>query len=56
MDKGYQGAGEIVRAVIPNKKSKNGILTDEEESGNKKISSNGIMAENFLGECVGFGI
>lgn len=48
MDKGYQGAEEILRAVIPKRKPRNGVLTSEDTRRNKKIASDRIIVEMFL--------
>ena len=46
MDKGYQGAVDLIRAIIPNK-GKN--LSKEDKLRNKKIARNRIICENFYG-------
>ena len=46
MDKGYQGAVELIRAIIPNK-GKN--PSNDDELRNKKIARNRIICENFYG-------
>ena len=49
MDKGYQGAADDLRAVIPKKKPVRGLLSREDEEYNKKLSSGRILVENFFG-------
>ena len=46
MDKWYQGAENLIRAIIPNK-GKN--PSKEDELRNKKIARNRIICENFYG-------
>jgi hypothetical protein len=45
-DKGYQGASEKIRAILP---SKGNDLSREENARNKKIAKNRIICENFYG-------
>ena len=45
-DKGYQGATEKIRAILP---SKGKDLSREENTRNKKIAKNRIICENFYG-------
>lgn len=47
MDKGYQDAGEMVLAITPKKKPKNGILSREAEAENRKVASDRIIGEMF---------
>lgn len=49
MDKGYQGAAEQVRAIIPAKKPKGNDLSRRDIESNKKIASDRIIVENFFG-------
>ena len=49
MDKGYQGATENTRAVIPKKKPPRGVLENEDIKHNRKLSSAGIIVENYFG-------
>ena len=49
MDKGYQGAADILCAVIPKKKPVRGFLSLIDEEFNKKLSSDRILVENFFG-------
>lgn len=44
-DKGYQGANEIIRSIIPTK----GANTKEEKIRNNKIAKNRVICENFYG-------
>lgn len=46
MDKGYQGAAELVRAILP-KRGRN--LGEEDESRNDKIAKSRVICENFYG-------
>ncbi|RQM29211.1 hypothetical protein B5M09_011706 [Aphanomyces astaci] len=48
-DKGYQGIQHEVRAVLPSKKPKGGILTFEEQRRNDAIASDRVVVENFFG-------
>ena len=48
MDKGYQGAADVLRAVIPKKRPVRGPLSREDEEYNKKLSSDRILVENFF--------
>jgi hypothetical protein len=52
-DKGYQGAGEILRSTIPKKKPKNGVLTPADKKRNERLSSDRIIVENFFGRLSG---
>jgi hypothetical protein len=45
-DKGYQGAVELLRAILPNKGKE---LSREDTNRNKKIAKNRIVCENFYG-------
>lgn len=45
-DKGYQGAAELCRAILP-KKGRN--LTDEDDERNDRIASDRVICENFYG-------
>ena len=45
-DKGYQGAVEFIRAILPNKGK---TLSREDQTRNKKIAKNRIICENFYG-------
>lgn len=45
-DKGYQGASELLRAILPEKGDE---LTEEDKVRNKKIAKNRIICENFYG-------
>ena len=45
-DKGYQGAVELIRAILPNKGK---TLSREDQTRNKKIAKNRIICENFYG-------
>ena len=47
VDKGYQGAADVLRAVIPQKKPVRGIIPREDELCNKKFSSVRILVENY---------
>jgi len=54
-DKGYQGSAEFLRTIIPKRKPANGLLTRGGEEKNRKISSDRVLVENYLGGSVGFG-
>ncbi len=49
LDKGYQGAQQYVRAIIPKKKPHGKLLTIEEENWNATVASDRIIVENFFG-------
>ena len=49
MDKGYQGASEYVRAIIPKKKPHGKLLPIDNESWNATVLSNCIIVENIFG-------
>ena len=55
MDQGYQGASDVLRAIIPKKKPVRGILSRADEEFNKKLSSNNIVVENYFGGLGNFG-
>ena len=48
-DKGYQGAADVIRAIMPKKKPKGGSLSHDEQRINRKISSDCIIVENVFG-------
>lgn len=53
MDKGYQGAAEIARAITPKKKPKGGSLTNEEILNNVSIACDRSIVERYFGrQCV----
>ena len=57
VDKEYQGALEICRAIHPKKKPQNGRLTIDEEQFNRQVSSDRIIVENYLGRlCSMWGV
>ncbi len=49
MDKGYQGAHQYVRAIIPKKKPHGKMISIEDASWNATVSSDRIIVENFFG-------
>ncbi len=49
MDKGYQGAAGVLRAITPRKKPVRGFLDRDDEVFNKKLSTDRILAENYFG-------
>lgn len=49
MNKGYQGATDVIMATIPKKKAKGGSLSHDERRVNHKISSDHIIVENVFG-------
>lgn len=53
MDKGYQGAAEFIRAIIPKKKPKNGTLSRSDTQRNERIASDRVLVENFFGQMCG---
>ena len=48
-DKGYQGAADVIRAIMLKKKSKGGSLSHDDLRINRKISSDFIIVENVFG-------
>ncbi len=48
IDKGYQSASEVLRAIIPKKKPLRGILGKDDERFNKQLSSDRIIVENYF--------
>lgn len=48
-DKGYQGAHEMMRFIVPHKKPPRGTLSPSQDRFNKKLSSDRIIVENFFG-------
>jgi hypothetical protein len=49
VDKGYQGAMSILRAIHPKKKPKGGELTREDVERNVRVSSDRVIVENYFG-------
>ena len=49
MDKGYQGAADQIRAIIPKKKPIRGVLSRADEDYNKRLYSDRILVENYFG-------
>ncbi len=49
MDKGYQSASKVLRAITPKKKPLRGILGRDDERLNKQLSSDRIIVENCFG-------
>ncbi len=49
LDKGYQGAQEYVRAIIPKKKPHGRLLTLDDKTFNAAVASDQIIVENFVG-------
>ena len=53
LDKGYQGAQELLRTVIPKKKPVRAELCRDDERKNRKIATDRIIVENYFGRvCV----
>jgi len=52
LDKGYQGSREMFRALTPHKKPPRGVLSAEQESYNKNLSSDRILVENYFGRML----
>jgi len=52
LDKGYQGSREMFRALTPYKKPPRGVLTADQESYNKNLSSDRILVENYFGRML----
>eukprot|EP00171_Calliarthron_tuberculosum_P021823 IDg21823t1 len=51
-DKGYQGAQEMIRCVIPFKKPARGVLSADQEKFNRDLSSDRILVENYFGRML----
>ena len=49
LDKGYTGIDTDVRAIIPKKKPRSGILSIPDRKEIEKISSDGVIVENYFG-------
>ncbi|GMF48082.1 unnamed protein product [Phytophthora fragariaefolia] len=49
VDKGYQGAGRVLRTIQPKKKPRGGILDRDDLARNKAVSSGRVLVENFFG-------
>ena len=48
-DKAYYGGQELCRVITPFKKPNNGVLSQEEEEFNRKLSADRIIVENYVG-------
>ena len=48
-DKGYQGIGEVIRAVHPKRQPPRSILSQDDLDRNKAISFDRVIVENFFG-------
>ncbi len=48
-DKGYQGADQVVRTIVPYKKPPKGQLTSAQQNHNKAVSHDRVIVENFFG-------
>lgn len=49
VDKGYQGAGQVIRTIQPKKQPRGGQLDHEDLSRNRLVSSDRVIVENFFG-------
>lgn len=49
VDKGYQGAGRVLRTIQPKKQARGGTLDRDDLARNKMISSDRVLVENFFG-------
>ena len=49
MDRGYQSAADVLRAVTPKKKHVRGCLLHDDEEHYRKLSSDRILVENYFG-------
>jgi len=49
VDKGYQGAANQIRAIVPTKRPINGTLTAEQTRRNDGLSTERVVVENFYG-------
>jgi hypothetical protein len=49
VDKGYQGAGRVLRTIQPKKQPRGGTLDRDDLARNKTISSDRVLVENFFG-------
>ena len=54
MDRGYQGAADVMRAPIPREKPLRSVLLQEDVRFNRKLSSDRIILENCLGVSANF--
>jgi hypothetical protein len=55
VDKGYQGAASLTRAVHPKKKPRNGRLTAVDLRRNERVSSDRVLVENYFGRMNNYG-
>ena len=53
VDKGYQGASELVCAIDPKKKPARAMLDAEDVRYNRKISSDRVIVANYFGRACG---
>lgn len=51
-DKGYQGAQDQARCMIPSKKPARGVLTAAQEAANRELAADRILVENFFGRML----
>jgi len=51
VDKGYQGAGRVLRTIQPKKQPRGGTLDRDDIARNKAVSSDRVLVENSA-ECV----
>jgi hypothetical protein len=49
VDKGYQGAGRVLRTIQPKKQPRGGTLDRDDIARNKAVSSDRVLVENFFG-------
>ena len=49
LDKGYQGALELVRAIIPKRNPPRNVLCTEDQRSNQRIAHDRIVVENYFG-------
>lgn len=53
VDKGYQGAGRVLRTIQPKKQPRGGTLDRDDIARNKAVSSDRVLVENYFGRmCV----
>ena len=48
-DKGYQGAADELRVLCPKKKKPHRMLSFDNEEGNRELSSDRVVVENYFG-------
>ena len=52
-DKGYQGAADELRVLCPKKKKPRKMLSVDDDNGNRELSSDRVIVENYFGRMTG---